>query len=738
MHRLLKLVSSIFLVAAMVAVFPTSHGAGLNGVARIAAGNAHTCALTTGGALQCWGANGSGQLGDNTNQTRTRPVAVTGLASGMRDIAAGFYHSCAVGVDGAARCWGGNQFGQLGDGSASTRLSPVTVARLSSGVKAITAGALHTCALTEAGAVQCWGLNSSGQLGDNSTSQRATPAAVSGLSSAVAAVAAGGSHTCALSTAGGVACWGSNAFGQLGDGSTTSRAAPVAIFGNGVAAIAAGGSHTCALTASGAVLCWGSNKVGQLGDTTITDRLVPTPVAGLGAAVTAIAAGESHTCALTTAGAVKCWGENFYGQLGDNSTSVRLAPVAVSGLASGASLLAAGSAHSCSFAEEDGVRCWGNNAFGQLGDTTTTQRQVPARVLANNLPDAPATIVANAGNGQASISFSIPADNGGLAVTGYTVKSSPPGGVDLNAGSPSLTHVVTGLANDTAYTFTVTAANAAGSSLASKSSNSVTPSAFAQLAVNTAAVSLPPVFNMNAGTGPAFISQMLPLLSNYYGVDLAYLRQNNSGSVELSGYGSGTLAFLPLAFRSGDARSDGLYLIDNAPLLAVVVGGTSLAMVPAVVNLDQLAALFPGVKAVVNENGVIAASLGGVTYVVQPDFAVRLDGARGNAQLASESAAALRFTDGSGNSQLLDAVLLEPGTVRNILQAMDPAATLEVRVDGTAGIVVNGQAYALQPDLTLGSIPPERAGQAFWQDGASHYQAMNSTRPGTVQGATLK
>ena len=350
-----------------------------SGVAAVAAGVYHTCALTTAGAVKCWGRNFNGGLGDNSTTTRLTPVDVVGLASGVAAIRAGRYHTCALTTAGAVKCWGRNSEGQLGDGSTTQRLMPVDVVSLGSGVAAISAGDFHTCALTTTGAVKCWGYNTNGQLGDNSITNRSTPVDVVNLGSGVAAISGAIRHTCALTTAGAMKCWGYNSDGQLGDGSTTQQSTPVGVFnlGSGVVAISTGELHTCALTTVGAVKCWGYNAFGQLGDNSMTDRSTPVDVVGLASGVAAISAGSSHTCALTTTGAVKCWGYNFYGQLGDNSTTNRSTPVDVAGLGSGVVALSAGGFHTCALTTTGAVRCWGRNAFGQLGDNSMTDRSTP-------------------------------------------------------------------------------------------------------------------------------------------------------------------------------------------------------------------------------------------------------------------------------------------------------------------------------------------------------------------------
>jgi alpha-tubulin suppressor-like RCC1 family protein len=287
----------------------------------VTGGLPHTCALTTAGGVKCWGSNNQGQLGDGTTTQRLEPVDVSGLTSGVAAVAAGAYHTCAVTTTGGLKCWGYNNHGQAGDGTTDQRLTPVDVVGLTSGVAAVSAGYYHTCALTTTGGVKCWGYNQYGQVGDGTTDQRLTPVDVSGLTSGVAAVAAGQEHTCALTTTGGLKCWGLNGYGRLGDGTGDYRTTPVDVVGltSGVAAVAPGNDHTCALTTTGGVKCWGDNEHGQLGDGTTTRRLTPVDVLGLASGVAAVAAGTEHTCAVMTTGGLKCWGANYSGQLGNGT-----------------------------------------------------------------------------------------------------------------------------------------------------------------------------------------------------------------------------------------------------------------------------------------------------------------------------------------------------------------------------------------------------------------------------------
>jgi uncharacterized repeat protein (TIGR02543 family) len=357
-----------------------------SGVTGIAAGYFHTCAITSGGAAKCWGLGSWGELGNGTHDGSSTPVAVNGLTSGVTAIAGGYIHTCAVTSTGAAKCWGDNDYGQVGDGTGgpgSEVLAPVDVSGLTSGVTAIAAGGDHACAVKSGGTVECWGKNYSGQLGDGTSGVRTAPVDVAGLTSGVAAVSAGGNHTCAITGAGALKCWGANLNGQLGDGTKYPRLTRVGVSGlaSGTASVAASMlRHTCALTIGGAVKCWGANASGQLGDGTLDTRLTPVVVSGLSTGVTAIAAGADHTCAVTSPGGVKCWGANASGQLGDGTQTARSTPVAVSGLESGVTAIAAGGAHTCALTNAGAVKCWGANSAGQLGDGTQDMRLTPVDV----------------------------------------------------------------------------------------------------------------------------------------------------------------------------------------------------------------------------------------------------------------------------------------------------------------------------------------------------------------------
>jgi alpha-tubulin suppressor-like RCC1 family protein len=417
----------------------------LDGLAvAVAAGGRHTCALMAAGHVACWGANGYGQLGDPGFGTSSSPLAVGGLGTSTLAIAAGTYHTCALGASGEVACWGSNFFGQLGNGGVFESTVPVAVTGVSASATSVVSGDGHTCALIASISVDCWGWNRYGQLGDGSRVDRPRAVRVGDLRDP-RAISAGGSHACAVvlpdAAQHAVTCWGSNRYGQLGDGSSVDSSAPVPVVGaaTGTVAVSAGARHTCALAGSGlvecwgangdgqvgngvdggrsdvspvpglpdavavdagelhtcalrrtaAVVCWGSNDSGQLGDGTTVDRPLPVDVGGLPGEVAAVAAGGRHTCALTSAGGVLCWGANGSGQLGDGTVVASLEPVAAVMLAD-AVAIGAGSRHTCAVRRTGDLVCWGANDWGQLGDGTRIGRSVPTRVA--NLSERAATL----------------------------------------------------------------------------------------------------------------------------------------------------------------------------------------------------------------------------------------------------------------------------------------------------------------------------------------------------------
>ena len=353
-------------------------------ITAVAAGYSHSCALTSGGSVKCWGLNGSGQMGDGTTTQRTTPADVDGHSSGIASLALGPDSSCALSATGGVKCWGRNN-GNVGNGTTRDQRTPSQVTGLTSGVVSISAGGGtgHTCAVFDTGALKCWGYNASGQIGDNSTTTRNTATNVTGSTSGVSAVSTGDLHTCLLSTGGGVKCWGDNTYGQIGDGTITQRLTPTDVFGltSGVAAISAGNNHTCAVTTLGALQCWGENSTGQLGDGTTTPSLTPTAVSGLTSGVVAVAAGKNYTCALTTGGGVKCWGANNYRTIGDGTFTQRLVPTDTTGLTSGVASITAGSDHTCAVTTGGGAKCWGHNNYGKSSNgTVSSYLSTPADV----------------------------------------------------------------------------------------------------------------------------------------------------------------------------------------------------------------------------------------------------------------------------------------------------------------------------------------------------------------------
>lgn len=399
---------------------PVDLGANRNAIG-IGIGEYHMCSMLDNGRVRCWGQNFSGQLGygnttaigDDETAGAAGPVNL-GPVEGAVETATGASHSCALFADGTVRCWGLGSSGQLGYASTSNigddenvgSAGPVDLGGRSA--VEIATGASHTCALLDDGAVRCWGLGSSGQLGygntvnvgDDELPSTGEPIALGGLNAL--AITAGGDHTCAVLATGIVRCWGSNGSGQLGYANTTTigdnespaAAGPVAL-GGSATAISAGQSHTCATLSDGTSRCWGSGASGRLGygnTFAIGDNENPS-LAGavsLGRSAAVVSAGGSHSCAPLDNGTVRCWGLAASGQLGYASTTdigdtelpSTAGPV---NLGSGRSGLAVstGKSHTCAVLENGTLRCWGLSSSGQLGygnTTTIGDNETPAFV----------------------------------------------------------------------------------------------------------------------------------------------------------------------------------------------------------------------------------------------------------------------------------------------------------------------------------------------------------------------
>jgi hypothetical protein len=353
----------------------------------ISSGGRSTCGITVDAVMLCWGYNGEGQLGIGQAPAGSGPVfafpqptATTGNLT-FRQIVASLYHACAVTLSSVGYCWGVNHDGRLGTNNLAAQNAPTRmVTSFSFQMMAVSRN--HSCGLSLSDRVYCWGYSGDGQIGIGPVPGDSVLIATEVLGGLhYQAVAAGGQHTCAIVSGAGSGpayCWGFNSSGQLGEGSTTNQNVPTAVSGGlSFSAIAAGYTHTCGLNTVGAAFCWGGNASGQLGGGAGNSS---SPIAVSGGLVFAtISAGEAHSCAVTAAGAAYCWGSNAKGQLGDGTTANRSAPVLVSGGLVFSSI-SAGDQHTCGVTTANLSYCWGDNQFGQLGDGTLLNRLVPTRV----------------------------------------------------------------------------------------------------------------------------------------------------------------------------------------------------------------------------------------------------------------------------------------------------------------------------------------------------------------------
>ena len=338
---------------------------------------ARMCAILSGDTVACAGYNGQKQLGDGTSTSRLVPVTSTWSGIDVAQVSAFDTTTCVLSLYYAMRCFGTNYYGQFGDG-LTTGNGPSSAI---TDVQMVASMGSTTCAIMLNATVMCWGRNQYGQVGNNvtSTSSQLFPATVMGINEPAMHLSTGEFFACAVTQSQGVKCWGRNWFGDLGDGTTTDSATAVSVLGlaEPVTNISLGNYHACVLTVNGSVQCWGYGLYGNIGDGATLSRSLPTYVKRLGAKVLQLSSGDQHICVLLVGGAIKCWGNNANGQIGDNTTINRALPVPVLQLGGSAKHISAGYRSTCAVLTSGVLRCWGQNNQGQLGDNTTVDRWLP-------------------------------------------------------------------------------------------------------------------------------------------------------------------------------------------------------------------------------------------------------------------------------------------------------------------------------------------------------------------------
>jgi alpha-tubulin suppressor-like RCC1 family protein len=358
-------------------------------LAAIARGQYAACAISTAGTASCWGHRGLGEAGDGVAGIHRSPTPILGNGLDFTAISlssirgagrTGSGYACALARDGVIYCWGSGPQGQLGIGAPGNRSVPTAIAGPQAGPFVdVAANFDHACGVTSAGEAYCWGDNAEGKLGDDTNTDRPHPTRVAGAV-AFRRIAAGARHTCAISTQATLFCWGSNGFGRLGSGAAFDSRTPVAVAG--VAGLAftdlsAGSDHTCAV-AAGALYCWGANAEGELGDGTTETRLTPVPIA-LPEPASTVTSGLTHTCVLTVTGAAYCWGLAGVGELGVADRNNTTRPQPVQGGHRFVSIRA-GRQLTCGVEASGAGYCWGWGPTGQIGDGGMTSRSEPTRV----------------------------------------------------------------------------------------------------------------------------------------------------------------------------------------------------------------------------------------------------------------------------------------------------------------------------------------------------------------------
>lgn len=352
----------------------------LVGAALITAGWNHTCAIDSTRAAWCWGFDSTGRLGNGAVGSSESAVEVAGGLS-FSHLSAGDDFTCGITTEGEAWCWGRGAQGELGNGAFADSAVPVAVAGGLTFVS-LESSLAHTCGVTIDGSAYCWGNGNGGRLGNGSSSNSAVPVAVfGGHTFAAVATKGGGPQSCGIRTDGVAMCWGSNTTGQIGDGSTSDRSTPTVVRGAHTwIDITTGNGAACGLRTDGSAMCWGSDGSGRLGNGAAGSSLTPTPVDG-GLEFASIDGGFSgHFCAVTADGSGYCWGSNFRGRVGDGTSEDREVPTPVVGTLEFESIDAGGN-HSCGRTPDGRAYCWGTGGSGRLGNEMSADSATPVEVV---------------------------------------------------------------------------------------------------------------------------------------------------------------------------------------------------------------------------------------------------------------------------------------------------------------------------------------------------------------------
>ena len=355
-------------------------------------GTAWKAQLVSGGKPQtayAWGPAGLGVLGDGTNIEKSSPVSVVGGFTDWVQISNGDSTTAGIRANGTAWAWGSGSNGKLGDGTTTSKSSPVSVVGGFTDWVQISVGIAHTVAIRANGTAWCWGDGGSGKLGDNTLVNKSSPVSVVGGFTDWVQISAGGDtftsrgHTVAIRANGTAWCWGTNTTGELGDTTLVSKLSPVSVVGGFTdwVQISAGAEHTAAIRANGTAWAWGSGSNGRLGDGTTTSKLSPVSVVGGFTNWVQISAGREHTAAIRSNGTAWAWGLNSSGRLGDNTTLSRLSPVSVVGGFTDWVQIEAGNVHTAAIRANGTAWTWGYNAGGQLGDNTLVNKSSPVSVV---------------------------------------------------------------------------------------------------------------------------------------------------------------------------------------------------------------------------------------------------------------------------------------------------------------------------------------------------------------------